>query len=82
MKDALQARTFDAKETRNLSLQTVSLDWTGWDQLHEVMDETMEKVATLAEESRVMTPEQERFPATVTLISYESPRMYEKSPGS
>jgi DNA-binding transcriptional ArsR family regulator len=78
LRDALQAATFDAKDDRHLSLQTVSVDWTGWDQLRELMAQTMGNVAEIELGSAARTGEQERFPATAMLLSYESPRMYEK----
>lgn len=76
--DALAAVTFDSKENRHLSLQTVSVDWKGWEEIAVLMDRTMEQVAEIEKQAQERTSEREHFPATVNLISYESPRMYEK----
>jgi DNA-binding transcriptional ArsR family regulator len=93
--DALEANTFDRKDDRHLSLQTVPVDWTGWDELRELMAGTMAEVDAIATRSaeRVagiddeadrtteLDPERaaeaDTFPATVTLLSFESPRLYE-----
>jgi hypothetical protein len=75
--DAIAASTFDQKENRHLSLQTVSVDWKAWEEIAALMDQTMDRVAAIEKEATARTEEDERFPATVTLVSYESPRMYE-----
>jgi DNA-binding transcriptional ArsR family regulator len=78
--DALTAGTFDEKDDRHLSLQTVSVDWKGWDELRQLMADTMHTVEAIQSRAMKRVDEAERFPATVTLLSYESPRMYEKPP--
>jgi DNA-binding transcriptional ArsR family regulator len=87
--DALEADTFDRKDDRHLSLQTVPIDWEGWDELRQLMATTMGEVDAIAARSaeRVgdiddeIDPERaaeaDTFPATVTLLSFESPRLYE-----
>lgn len=77
LSDALAADTFDRKNDRHLSLQTVSVDWKAWEKIAALMDQTMDRVAAIEKEATARTEEDERFPATVTLVSYESPRMYE-----
>jgi DNA-binding transcriptional ArsR family regulator len=74
--DALEANTFDRKDDRHLSLQTVSVDWAGWDELRALMATTMDEVDAIAR--RAAGRRAEKFPATVTLLNFESPRLYEK----
>jgi DNA-binding transcriptional ArsR family regulator len=74
--DALEARTFDKKDDRHLSLQTVPVDWSGWEELRDLMAATMAEVDAIA--SRAAEREAEKFPATVTLLNFESPRLYEQ----
>ena len=78
--DALDAETFDRKEDRHLSHQTVSVDWPGWDEIRALMAETMNSIAKIANRAEGRAKEEERFPATAVLLSFESPRMYEKAP--
>jgi DNA-binding transcriptional ArsR family regulator len=97
--DALEANTFDRKDDRHLSLQTVAVDLEGWDELRELMATTMTEVDAIAsrtservgaidegadravEQGTDFDPERaaeaETFPATVTLLNFESPRLYE-----
>jgi DNA-binding transcriptional ArsR family regulator len=74
--DAIEANTFDRKDDRHLSLQTVPVDWSGWDELRELMAATMTEVDAIA--SRAAARRNEKFPATVTLLNFESPRLYEQ----
>jgi hypothetical protein len=75
--DAFAAATFDSKEDRHLSLQTIAVDWEAWEELSSLMDATMEQVAEIEKRAGARNSKADRFPATVMLISYESPRMYE-----
>jgi DNA-binding transcriptional ArsR family regulator len=74
--DAIEANTFDRKDDRHLSLQTVPVDWSGWDELRELMAATMVEVDAIA--GRAAERDAEKFPATVTLLNFESPRLYEQ----
>lgn len=78
--DALDAGTFDRKDDRHLSHETVSVDWHGWEEIGDLMAEMMDKVGEVEERSSVRSDEKDRFPATTVLLSFESPRMYEKRP--
>lgn len=80
--DALGDGTFDRKDDRHLSHQTVSLDWDGWDEIGVLMAETMNKVAEIEQRAKDRSEEKDRFPATAVLLSFESPRMYEKDPNA
>jgi DNA-binding transcriptional ArsR family regulator len=75
--DALEASTFDRKDDRHLSLQTVPVDPEGWDELRGLMAGTMAEVDAIATRSAERAAEADTFPATVTLLSFESPRLYE-----
>jgi len=77
LSDAFAAATFDRREDRHLSLQTISVDWEAWEELGSLMDATMKQVAEIEKGAAARASEADCFPATVTLISYESPRMYE-----
>jgi hypothetical protein len=46
------------------------------------MSETMYRVNAIEKESVDRSSEKDRFPTTVTLLGYESPRMYEKPPST
>jgi DNA-binding transcriptional ArsR family regulator len=73
--DALEANTFDRKDDRHLSLQTVPVDCDGWEELRELMATTMHEVDAIS--ARAIERGAEQFPATVTLLNFESPRLYE-----
>jgi hypothetical protein len=75
--DALAAATFDHRKDRHLSLQTISVDWQAWEELVVLMNKTMEQVAEIEKRALKRSESDDRFPATVTLLNYESPRMYE-----
>jgi DNA-binding transcriptional ArsR family regulator len=80
MNDAFSAGTFDSKVTRHLSHQTVPLDPTGWDEVNALMAFVMTRVKHIAGRVVERSGEDELFPATVGLLSFESPKMYESPP--
>jgi DNA-binding transcriptional ArsR family regulator len=75
--DAMKASTFDAKKDRHMSLQTVPVDLVGWDEIRELMAGTMESVVAIAKGAKGRG--ENLVPATVALLSFESPRLYEKT---
>ena len=76
--DALEADTFDSKDDRHISVSTIKADWQGWDEIVEVLKTAMERVQEIGEESAERVDERdERFPASVGLLGFESPRTYE-----
>jgi DNA-binding transcriptional ArsR family regulator len=76
--DAFEARTFDAKENRHLSVSTVLIDWEGLDEIAVMLDATLNRVAEIQAEAAERAGERdERFPVTVGLLGFESPRLYE-----
>ena len=78
LSDAFAAATFDKREDRHLSLQTVAVDRRGWKEIGRLMADTMRRVEEIESESCARADDDDAcFPATVTLVSYESPRMYE-----
>jgi DNA-binding transcriptional ArsR family regulator len=78
--DALEAGTFDKRGDRIFSHQTMSLDEEGWAEVYELLANCLEGIDGAYQRAVSRTPESERFPATVGILSFESPRMYEKSP--
>ncbi len=80
MNDSFTAGTFDSKVNRHLSHQTVPLDPTGWDEVNAVMAFAMTQVKLIAGRAVERSEEDELFPATVGLLSFESPKMYEGAP--
>jgi DNA-binding transcriptional ArsR family regulator len=76
--DSFEANTFDAKDNRHMSVSTVQVDWEGWDEITEMLTATMHRVSEIQAESATRTGESDvRFPATVGLMGFESPRTYE-----
>jgi hypothetical protein len=76
--DAFGADSFDSKENRHISVSTVKVDWDGWDEISERLTALMHRVAEIQEESAARVEDgDERFPATVGLLGFESPRTYE-----
>jgi DNA-binding transcriptional ArsR family regulator len=79
--DAFDAQTFDAKDDRYLTLETLQMDWVGWGELNQLIGETRRAAAEIARRSTERRSDDPRFPATIVLMSFESPRMYEKEAG-
>lgn len=76
--DALEAETFDASKEPHISVSTVSVDWEGWDEISEMLNTTMLRLREVEAESAARAEDRdERFPATVGLMGFESPRTYE-----
>jgi DNA-binding transcriptional ArsR family regulator len=76
--EALEAETLDADKEPHLSVSTVMVDWEGWDEISGMLEAAMNRVAEIqAESSERTNGHDERFPATVGLLGFESPRTYE-----
>lgn len=73
--DALQAGTFDSKDSRHLSISTVAVDEEGWDELSALLASVFHRVEELEEESRRRGGR--TVPLSVGLLGFQSPRMYE-----
>lgn len=72
---ALEAGTFDSRETRHLSCTPVNLDEEGWEELTFLMNGTLDGVLEIQARcaSRLAKNGGDSFRATVSLLSYESP---------
>jgi hypothetical protein len=73
--DALQAGTFDSKDTRHLSISTIAVDREGWEEVTSMLAAIFHRLDEIQEETH------ERggptVPMSVGLLGFESPRMYE-----
>jgi hypothetical protein len=71
----VEAGTFDSRGTRHLSCTPLVVDEEGWDEMSEVLDETLERVLEIQAESalRLAKSEEDGVRATVSLLSFESP---------
>jgi DNA-binding transcriptional ArsR family regulator len=78
LSDALAAGTFDKRSDRILSHQTMSLDEEGWAEVYELVASCLEGIGGAYERAVTRSPESRRFPATVGILAFESPRMYER----
>jgi DNA-binding transcriptional ArsR family regulator len=72
---ALEAGTFDARPDRHLSCSPLAVDELGWDELAELLAETLEEVWEIQDKSTTRQAElgTERIPATVSILFFESP---------
>jgi DNA-binding transcriptional ArsR family regulator len=72
---ALEAGTFDARETRHLSCTPVNLDELGWGELTRLMNGTLDEVLEIQARciSRQAENDGDSLRATVSLLSFESP---------
>ena len=76
--DALASNTFDGVKEPHLSVSTIKVDWEGWDEIFEMLATTMFRIAEIEKESAERAADvDERFPATVGMLGFESPRLYE-----
>jgi DNA-binding transcriptional ArsR family regulator len=77
--DALEADTFDGEAEPHMSVETVLVDSEGWAEIHGMLNEAMHRVSEIKAEAaaRIAGSDGARFPATVGLMGFESPRTYE-----
>ena len=73
--DALEAGTFDSKDTRHLSVSTVAVDEEGWDEIADALAAVFHRIDEIQEEARDRGGR--LVPMSVGLLGFESPRMYE-----
>jgi DNA-binding transcriptional ArsR family regulator len=73
--EALEAGTFDARADRHLSRTPLTVDEKGWTEVTELLAETLEGVMEIQTRSAARQAEEgtERIPATVSILSFESP---------
>jgi DNA-binding transcriptional ArsR family regulator len=74
--DAFAARTLESRSDLHLSVQTISVNDEGWTEIASLLTMVMERVGEIERESADDLAS-ERFPATVSLMSFESPKLYE-----
>lgn len=72
---AIAADTFDSRSHWHLSTTTLTLDQEGWTDVAEVLANALDRVISIAAEAadRVNGVD-ERFQATVGIMSFESPK--------
>jgi DNA-binding transcriptional ArsR family regulator len=75
-REALQAKTFNARSDRHLSCTPVSVDEEGWGELTVLLAETLEGVLEIQARSAGRQAEKatETLRATVSILGFESPR--------
>ncbi len=73
-KQAIAAQTFDARPDRHLSTTTLALDSEGWAEVTEVLANALERVIAIeAEAADRVDGVDQRFQATIGIMSFESP---------
>lgn len=78
--DALTADTFDGDKEPHLSVSTLNVDWEGWDEIFGMLAATMYRIAEIEKESAERAADNdERFPVSVSMLGFESPRLYEQA---
>lgn len=73
---ALEADTFDSRDSRHLSCTPVKVDEQGWDDIMVLLDETLDRVLSIQGESvsrRAKADGAESVRATISLLGFESP---------
>ena len=72
--DAIKTGIFDERENRHLSRSVLSMDEQGWDELNDLLSETLDRAMQIQADSagRVVEGEGEAdtFSATVVMMSY------------
>jgi hypothetical protein len=79
--NALEEGTFDSKADRHLSCTPMIVDEHGWKDLSSLLERTLESVMDIQAESagRLAEEDKEGMPATVSIVSFESPAPKAKS---
>jgi DNA-binding transcriptional ArsR family regulator len=72
---ALEANTFDSRNDRHLSCTPMAVDDKGWTDVTALLNQTLEDLMEIQAESakRLEEAGEDGTPATVSLISFESP---------
>jgi DNA-binding transcriptional ArsR family regulator len=73
--EALQAGSFDSKDSRHLSISTISVDQEAWEEVTEMLESLFDRLDEVEAEARRRGGR--RVPMSVGLLGFESPRMYE-----
>ena len=75
--DAIEANTFDIQADSHLSVTTLSLRWEAWEEIAKILEGVLGRVMEIKGEEEACEDDSERIPATVGLLGFESPRLYE-----
>lgn len=75
--DALEAKTFDVHEDSHLSVTTLSLRDEAWQEVATILEGALLRVMEIKGEEEAREDDCERMPATVGLLGFESPQLYE-----
>jgi DNA-binding transcriptional ArsR family regulator len=74
-KEAIAADTFDSRSDRHLSTTTLALDREGWAEVTVVLANALDRVISIEAEAADRVDDiDERFKATVGIMSFESPK--------
>jgi DNA-binding transcriptional ArsR family regulator len=73
--DALQAGTFDSKDSRHLSISTIAVDQEGWEEVSGLLASVFNRLDAIQQESSDRGGG--TLPMSVGLLGFESPRRYE-----
>jgi DNA-binding transcriptional ArsR family regulator len=75
--DAIEAKTFDGKADSHLSVTTLSLRGEAWLEIAGILEGALGRVMEIKGEEEGRQDDAERIPATIGLLGFESPRLYE-----
>lgn len=79
---ALTAGTFDAREDRHMAWTKMIVDEQGWNDLNELLGETLERVLEIQSSSaeRLSQAGETGFPVSAVTMAYETPGESERRP--
>jgi DNA-binding transcriptional ArsR family regulator len=74
--DAIKSGLFDEREDRHLSRTVLCVDEQGWEEMNDVLSETLDRAMQIQADSagRVAKGEGDTSPATVVMMSYPTPK--------
>jgi DNA-binding transcriptional ArsR family regulator len=75
--DAIEAGTMDARPDSHLSITTLNLRWEAWDEIAKLLEGALGRVLEIKGEDEAREDGDDRFPATIGLLAFESPKLYE-----
>lgn len=75
--DAIEGDTFDARDDSHLSVTTLNLRWEAWEEVAKLLEGALGRVLEIKGEEEAREDTVERFPATIGLLAFESPKLYE-----
>jgi DNA-binding transcriptional ArsR family regulator len=75
--DAIEVDTFDSRPDSHLSVTTLRLRWEAWEEVAELLEGALGRVLEIKDEEEAREDTVERFPATIGLLAFESPKLYE-----